>query len=87
MTSHPASYHGYRFPPEIVSHAVWLYCRFALSFRDAEDLLAQRGITVSYEAIRQWCQTFGLDDARSLSVQRQLDSATQNDTSLPALLR
>ena len=42
-------YHGYRFPPLIISHAVWLYLRFCLSFRDAEDLLAQRGITVSYE--------------------------------------
>ena len=70
MTSHPASYHGYRFPPEIISHAVWLYYRFALSFRDAEDLLAQRGITVSYEAIRQWCQTFGLDYARRLRRRR-----------------
>ena len=70
MTSHPASYHGYRFPPEIISHAVWLYYRFALSFRDAEDLLAQRGITVSYEAIRQWCQPFGLDYARRLRRRR-----------------
>ncbi len=59
------SYHGYRFPPEIISHAVWLYHRFCLSFRDVEDLLAERGVTVSYEAIRQWCQTFGLDYARS----------------------
>ena len=48
------SYHGYRFPPEIISHAVWLYHRFGLSFRDVEDLLAQRGVTVSYEAIRKW---------------------------------
>ena len=70
MTSHPASYHGYRFPPEIISHAVWLYYRFSLSFRAAEDLLAQRGITVSYEAIRQWCQTFGLDYARRLRRRR-----------------
>ncbi len=53
------SYHGYRFPPEIISHAVWLYHRFCLSFRDAEDLLAQRGILVTYETIRHWCQTFG----------------------------
>ena len=47
------SYQGYRFPPEIISHAVWLYHRFGVSFRDVEDLLAQRGITVSYEAIRR----------------------------------
>ena len=51
------SYHGYRFPPDIISHAVWLYHRFGVSFRDVEDLLAQRGITVSYEAIRLWCLT------------------------------
>ncbi len=44
MTSHAPSYHGYRFPPEIIGHAVWLYHRFCLSFRDAEDLLAQSGI-------------------------------------------
>ena len=70
MTSPPPSYHGYRFPPEIIGHAVWLYHRFCLSFRDAEDLLAQRGITVSYETIRQWCQTFGLDYARRLRKRR-----------------
>ncbi len=53
------SYHGYRFPPEIISFAIWLYHRFRLSFRDAEDPLAQRGILVTYETIRHWCQTFG----------------------------
>ena len=66
MTNHAPSYHRYRFPPEIISHAVWLYHRFCLSFRDTEDLLARRGITVAYETIRQWCQTFGLDHARRL---------------------
>ena len=70
MTSPPPSYHGYRFPPEIIGQAVWLYHRFCLSFRDAEDLLAERGITVSYETIRQWCQTFGLDYARRLRQRR-----------------
>ena len=60
------SYHGYRFPPEIISHAVWLYHRFCLSFRDVEDLLAERGITVSYETIRQWCWKFGTDYAHAL---------------------
>ena len=53
------SYRGYRFPAEIISHAVWLYYRFRLSFRDVDDLLAQRGIEVSYETIRQWCENFG----------------------------
>jgi putative transposase len=52
-------YHGYRFPPEIIGHAVWLYHRFYLSFRDVEDLLAERGIVVSYETIRSWCNKFG----------------------------
>ena len=70
MPSHAPSYHGYRFPSEIISHAVWLYYRFALSFRDVEDLLAQRGITVTYETIRQWCLTFGRDYARTLRGRR-----------------
>ena len=70
MTPTVLSYHGYRFPPEIISHAVWLYHRFCLSFRDVEDLLAERGVTVSYEAIRRWCQTFGLDYARRLRRRR-----------------
>ena len=59
MNSKSPSYRGYRFPPEIISHAVWLYHRFCVSFRDVEDLLAQRGITVSYEAVRLWCIKFG----------------------------
>ena len=70
MTSYAPSYHGYRFPPEIISHAVWLYHRFCLSFRDTEDLLAQRGITVSYETIRKWCWTFGPEYARTLRRRR-----------------
>ncbi|MDP6582939.1 MAG: IS6 family transposase, partial [Vicinamibacterales bacterium] len=70
MTNRLLSYHGYRFPPEIISHAVWLYHRFSLSFRDAEDLLAQRGITVTYETIRQWCLTFGPAYARTLRRRR-----------------
>ena len=49
MISPAPRYHGYRFPPEIIAHAVWLYFRFSLSLRDVEDLLAQRGITVTYE--------------------------------------
>ena len=70
MTSQPPSYRGYRFPSEIISHAVWLYYRFGLSFRDVEDLLAERGITVTYEAIRLWCRTFGLNYARRLRRRR-----------------
>ena len=66
MKSDTPSYHGYRFPPEIISHAVWLYHRFGVSFRDVEDLLTQRGVTVSYEAIRLWYLTFGSAYARRL---------------------
>jgi hypothetical protein len=53
------SYRGYRFPPEIIQQAIWLYFRFSLSFRDVEDLLAERGITVSYETVRRWVNHFG----------------------------
>jgi putative transposase len=53
------TYKRHRFPPNIISHAVWLYRRFNLSYRDVEDLLAERGITVSYETIRLWCIKFG----------------------------
>ncbi len=70
MMSPAASYHGYRFPPEIISHAVWLYHRFCLSFRDVEDLLAQRGVMVTYETIRHWCQTFGPAYTRRLRHRR-----------------
>ena len=59
-------YHGYRFPPTIISHAVCLYHRFRLSWRDVEDLLAERGIAVSYESIRQWCNRFGPEYVRKL---------------------
>jgi putative transposase len=53
------TYKRYRFPPDIISYAVWLYYRFNLSHRDIEDLLAERGITVSHESIRLWCIKFG----------------------------
>jgi len=66
MNAKTPSYHGHRFPPEIISHAVWLYYRFCLSFRDVEDLLAMRGVIVSYETIRQWSRKFGAEYARKL---------------------
>src|ERR1700689_5465660 len=53
------SYARYRFPPEVIDHAIWLYLRFTLSFRDVEDLLAERGIGVSYETVRRWVNHFG----------------------------
>ena len=52
-------YHPHRFPQDIIRHAVWLYFRFRLSYRDIEDLLAERGIKVSYETVRRWCIRFG----------------------------
>ena len=59
-------YKRHRFPPEIISHAVWLYFRFALSYRDVEELLAERGVVVTYETIRQWCRKFGQPYANAL---------------------
>ncbi len=53
------SYSRYRFPAVIIQNAVWLYCRFTLSYRDVEDLLAERGLDVSYETVRRWVLKFG----------------------------
>ena len=66
MKSQRGCYRGYRFPPQIISHGVWLYHRFSLSFRDVEELLAKRGVMVTYETIRQWCRKFGPEHARRL---------------------
>ena len=60
------TYKRHRFPPDIISYAVWLYHRFNLSNRDVEDLLAEQGINVSYETIRLWCIKFGSRYARRL---------------------
>ena len=60
------TYKRHRFPPDIISYAVWLYYRSNLSYRDIEDLVAERGITVSYETIRLWCNKFGARYARRL---------------------
>ena len=64
------SYSRYRFPPAIIQHAVWLYYRFPLSYRDVEDLLAQRGVDVSYETVRRWALKFGQAYARRLRTTR-----------------
>ncbi len=66
MKTKKSSYHRHRFPSEIISHTVWLYHRFCLSFREVEELLAERGITVTYETVRQWCRKFGPAYARKL---------------------
>ena len=60
------TYRCHRFPPELIQHAVWLYLRFALSFRDVEDLLAERGVDVSYETVRRWALKFGPAYAKRL---------------------
>jgi len=64
-------YKRHRFPPDIIQHAVWLYYRFNLSHRDIEDLLAVRGIVVSYESVRLWCNKFGPKYARRLKRRHQ----------------
>ena len=64
------SYVGYRFPPEIISYAVWLYLRFPLSLRMAEEMLAARGIEVTYETVRSWALKFGQDAARRIRARR-----------------
>ncbi len=69
-TTPAASYKGHRFPHEIISHAVWLYYRFSLSYRDVEELLAQRGIVVTYETVRQWSRKFGQTYANQLRRRR-----------------
>jgi putative transposase len=53
------AFKGHRFPPNVIACAVWAYFRFAMSLRDVEDLLAERGVTVSYETIRAWVAKFG----------------------------
>jgi putative transposase len=70
MTSEPTTYPGYRFPAEIISHAVWLYHVFSLSLRDVELILAERGVVVTYESIRQRCMKFGAAAAAKLCRRR-----------------
>src|SRR5271165_95727 len=70
------SYAGYRFPPEVIHQAIWLYLRFTLSFRDVEDLLAERGIMVSYETVRRWVNHFGPIVAADLRKRRPKPHST-----------
>src|SRR6202045_314795 len=65
------SYRRHRFPPVVIQHAVWLYFRFTMSYRDVEDLLAERGLDVSYETVRRWVLKFGPLFARELRRRRQ----------------
>ena len=70
MRQPPNPHHRHRFPAELISYAVWLYHVFSLSFRDVELLLAERGVTVSYESIRQWFLKFGAGFADKLRRRR-----------------
>ena len=66
VTDNPLSYSGYRFLPDVISYAVWLYYRFPLSLRMVEELLAARGIELTYETVRRWAVKFGLGIARRI---------------------
>ena len=66
MKPRKSLYHRHRFPQDIIRHPVWLYYRFCLSYRDVDDLLAERGIKVSYETVRRWCIRFGTVYAKKL---------------------
>jgi transposase-like protein len=72
------SYGGYRFASEIIQQAIWLYVRFSLSFRDVEDLLAERGIAVSYETVRRWVKHFGPMIAADLRKRRPKPRTTRH---------
>ncbi len=63
-------YRRHRFPAEIISHCVWLYFRFALSFREVEEIMAQRGVILTYETVRDWCAKFGNTFAKRLKHHR-----------------
>ena len=70
MTTSPNLYRGFRFPAEVIEHAVWLYHCFSLSLRDVETILAARGVVVSYESIREWSLRFGRLFANTLKRRR-----------------
>ncbi|MFF3584949.1 IS6 family transposase [Streptomyces mirabilis] len=70
MGSASPSYRGHRYPVEVISHCVWLYFRFPLSFREVEELMLQRGVIVSYETVRRWCAKFGQAYANGLRRRR-----------------
>ncbi|MFD7704327.1 IS6 family transposase [Streptomyces caelestis] len=64
------SYKGHRYPVEVISHCVWLYFRFPLSYREVEELMLERGVIVSYESMRRWCRKFGQTYANGLRRRR-----------------
>ncbi len=71
----PISYARHQYPPIVIQHSVWLYLRFTLSYRDAEELLVERGLDVSYETIRRWVLKFGTTFARRLRRRRPRPSS------------
>jgi hypothetical protein len=81
------SYRRHRFPPEIIQHAIWLYFRFPLSYRNVEDLLTERGIDLSYETVRRWALKFGTLYARKLRRQRPLASRRGCAAKVPAVMQ
>ena len=66
MNESTSRYFGFRHPGEIISHAVWLYYRFTLSFRNVEEIMVSRGVDVTYESVRQWCLRFGQEYANRI---------------------
>ena len=66
MNVSPSLYRRHRFPAEIISHCVWLYFRFSLSFRDVEEMMSKRGVALTYETVREWCLKFGQTYANHL---------------------
>ena len=66
MSFSPSLYRRHRFPAEIISHCVWLYFRFSLSFRDVEEMMSKRGVSLTYETVREWCLKFGQTYANRL---------------------
>jgi putative transposase len=81
----PISYARHRFTPDVIRHAVWLYLRFTLSYRDVDELLAERGLDVSYETVRRWVLKFGLQFAWNGGCRRDLSqrSGSHPSRSLP----
>ncbi|MFF9221789.1 IS6 family transposase [Streptomyces viridosporus] len=72
------SYKGHRYPVEIISHCVWLYHRFPLSFREVEELMLERGVAVSHETVRRWCAKFGQIHAHELRRRRPRPGDTRH---------
>jgi len=77
------SYRGFRYPVEIISHGVWLYYRFPLSFREVQEMMLQRGVVVSHETIRQWCAKFGQTYANELRRRRARDGGPPISSRVP----